>query len=71
MVAVIRGGGSRTDLMAFDTLDLAKSVALHPVKVVVGIGHHADRSVLDELAHSEKTPTAVGQYLFPEFRNRG
>ena len=63
MVAVIRGGGSRTDLMAFDTLDLAKSVALHPVKVVVGIGHHADRSVLDELAHSEKTPTAVGQYL--------
>ena len=63
VVAVIRGGGSRTDLMAFDTLDLAKSVALHPVKVVVGIGHHADRSVLDELAHSEKTPTAVGQYL--------
>lgn len=63
VMVVIRGGGSRTDLMAFDTIDLAKSVALHPVKVVVGIGHHADRSVLDELAHSEKTPTAVGQYL--------
>ena len=63
VVVVIRGGGSKTDLMAFDTLDLARAVALHPVKVVVGIGHHADRSVLDELAHSEKTPTAVGQYL--------
>ena len=63
VVVVIRGGGSRTDLMAFDTLDLARAVALHPVKVIVGIGHHADRSVLDELAHSEKTPTAVGQFL--------
>jgi len=49
--------------MAFDTLDLARAVALHPLKVIVGIGHHADRSVLDELAHSEKTPTAVGQFL--------
>ncbi len=62
-VVVIRGGGSKTDLMAFDTLELAKAVALHPLKVFVGIGHHADRSVLDELAHSEKTPTAVGQFL--------
>ena len=62
-VVVIRGGGSKTDLMAFDTLDLARAVALHPLKVICGIGHHADRSVLDELAHSEKTPTAVGQYL--------
>ena len=63
VVVVIRGGGSKTDLMAFDTLDLARAVALHPLKVIVGIGHHADRSVLDELAHSEKTPTAVGQFL--------
>lgn len=62
-LVLIRGGGSKTDLMAFDTLELARAVAMHPVKVICGIGHHADRSVLDELAHSEKTPTAVGQYL--------
>ncbi len=63
VVLLIRGGGSRADLLAFDTLPLALAVAQHPLKIVVGIGHQADRSVLDELAHSEKTPTAAGQQL--------
>lgn len=63
VVVIVRGGGSRTDLMAFDSLPLALAVARHPLKVVVGIGHQRDRSVLDALAHSEKTPTAVAQHL--------
>ncbi|MGE4632089.1 MAG: exodeoxyribonuclease VII large subunit [Planctomycetota bacterium] len=63
VVLLIRGGGSRADLLAFDSLPLAVAVAQHPLKIVIGIGHQADRSVLDELAHSEKTPTAVGQLL--------
>ncbi|MEM7164761.1 MAG: exodeoxyribonuclease VII large subunit [Planctomycetota bacterium] len=63
VIAIVRGGGSRTDLMAFDSLPLALAVARHPLKVVVGIGHHRDRSVLDVLAHSEKTPTAIAQQL--------
>lgn len=63
VVLLIRGGGSRADLLAFDSLPLALAVAQHPLKIVIGIGHQADRSVLDELAHSEKTPTAVGQLL--------
>lgn len=62
-VAIVRGGGSRTDLMGFDSLPLALAVARHPLKVMVGIGHHRDRCVLDFLAHSEKTPTAVAQAL--------
>lgn len=60
---IARGGGARTDLMAFDSLPLALAVAQHPLKVLIGIGHHRDRSVLDLLAHSEKTPTAVAQCL--------
>ncbi len=60
---LVRGGGSRADLMAFDSLPLALAVAQHPLKIMVGIGHQADRSVLDEIAHSEKTPTAAGQQL--------
>lgn len=63
VVLVVRGGGSRADLLAFDSLPLALAVARHPLKIVIGIGHQADRSVLDELAHSEKTPTAVAQLL--------
>ncbi len=63
VVCIIRGGGSRTDLSWFDDPDVAKAVASCPIKVVVGIGHQRDRSVLDEIAWSEKTPTAVGALL--------
>ncbi len=60
---ITRGGGSPTDLMGFDTPEIAFAVARHPLKVVIGIGHHRDRSVLDEIAHSEKTPTAAAAQL--------
>jgi len=63
VLCILRGGGSRTDLAWFDDLDLARAVAKHPLKVVVGIGHQRDQSVLDAIAHSEKTPTAVAELL--------
>lgn len=63
VVVICRGGGGRTDLMGFDSLGIAMAVARHPLKVMVGIGHHRDRSVLDFIATSEKTPTAVAQRL--------
>ncbi len=63
VLCVVRGGGSRTDLAWFDDLDVAVAVAQHPLKILVGIGHQRDRSVLDEIAHSEKTPTAVATFL--------
>ncbi|MBL9076843.1 MAG: exodeoxyribonuclease VII large subunit [Planctomycetes bacterium] len=63
VLCIVRGGGSRTDLAWFDDLDLALAVAAHPLKVVVGIGHQRDQSVLDLIAHSEKTPTAVAELL--------
>lgn len=63
VVCIVRGGGSRTDLAWFDDRDLAFAVARHPLKIVVGIGHQRDQSVLDAIAHSEKTPTAVAELL--------
>ncbi|MDX9722747.1 MAG: exodeoxyribonuclease VII large subunit [Myxococcota bacterium] len=63
VVVLVRGGGSRADLMGFDRLELAVAVAALPIKVLLGIGHQRDRSVLDEIAHSEKTPTAVAATL--------
>ncbi len=63
VVVITRGGGSRTDLMGFDTPDLAFAVARHPIKIIIGIGHQQDRSVLDAIAHSEKTPTAAAAQL--------
>lgn len=63
VLCIVRGGGSRSDLAWFDDRDIALAVAGHPLKVVVGIGHQRDQSVLDAIAHSEKTPTAVAELL--------
>ncbi|MFO1077682.1 MAG: exodeoxyribonuclease VII large subunit [Planctomycetota bacterium] len=63
VLCILRGGGSRTDLAWFDDKDIAFAVAQHPLKVLVGIGHQRDQSVLDAIAHSEKTPTAVASLL--------
>lgn len=63
-VAIIRGGGSTTDMTGFDNLELARRVATFPIPVVVGIGHERDRCVLDEIACIRcKTPTAVAAWL--------
>lgn len=59
-VLLVRGGGSRTDLVAFDSERLARAVATMPVPVLAGVGHEIDTSVVDEVAHaSYKTPTAT------------
>lgn len=68
VVCIVRGGGSRTDLAWFDDLDVALAVALHPLKIVCGIGHQRDQSVLDLIAHSEKTPTAAAARLVTAWR---
>lgn len=63
-VAVIRGGGGRTDLAAFDNLALAVRIAHFPIPVMIGIGHEIDQSVLDLVAYASlKTPTAVADFV--------
>ena len=64
VVVVARGGGARTDLLAFDTEEVARTIVGLPVPVVTGIGHEIDRSVADEVAHTAaKTPTAAAGVL--------
>jgi len=63
-VAIIRGGGGRTDLAAFDNLPMAVRIAEFPIPVLIGIGHEIDQSVLDLVAYrSLKTPTAVADFI--------
>jgi len=63
-VVIIRGGGAKLDLVAFDSLMLATAVAKFPLPVLVGIGHDIDESVIDMVAYkSLKTPTAVAEYI--------
>ncbi len=64
VVVVTRGGGSRTDLVAFDHERVVTALARCPRPVIVGVGHEIDRSVSDEVAHtSAKTPTACAVVL--------
>jgi exodeoxyribonuclease VII large subunit len=64
VIAVVRGGGARTDLAAFDDEAVARAIAGCPVPVLTGVGHEVDTSVADEVAHtSAKTPTACAQLL--------
>lgn len=64
VVVVIRGGGSQSDLAAFDSYRLASHLAQFPIPVVTGIGHDKDQSVADLVAAvSLKTPTAVAAWL--------
>ncbi|MDQ2772824.1 MAG: exodeoxyribonuclease VII large subunit, partial [Bacteroidota bacterium] len=46
-VVLIRGGGSRTDLLAFDEYGLAAAVGAFPLPVLTGIGHERDEAVVD------------------------
>ncbi len=63
-VVMIRGGGSKMDLSAFDDYLLCSLVANFPLPIITGIGHEKDLSVADMVAHTpQKTPTAVADFL--------
>jgi len=63
-IALVRGGGSRTDLAAFDSRAIAEAVARSPRPVLTGLGHEIDVAVADLAAHRAfKTPTKVAEFL--------
>ncbi len=63
-IAVIRGGGGRSELAVFDQEPIAVAIAESPLPVLTGIGHEVDHSVADEVAHlALKTPTACAAAL--------
>lgn len=69
VVALVRGGGSRTDLAVFDSEAVARAIAAMPHPVFTGVGHEVDRSVADLVAHTDlKTPTACAGLLVERVR---
>ncbi len=64
VIALVRGGGSRTDLAAFDGEPVARAIAAAGVPVLTGVGHEVDDTVADRVAHASfKTPTACAVAL--------
>lgn len=69
VVLLVRGGGARTDLAAFDSEVVARAIAASGVPVLTGVGHEVDRTVADEVAHAaHKTPTAAAAAVVAQVR---
>jgi len=66
VIVVARGGGSLADLFCFCDETLCRTVALLPVPVIASVGHHTDRTLLDDVAAvSCSTPTHAAESAVP------
>jgi exodeoxyribonuclease VII large subunit len=66
VVIVARGGGSLADLFAFCDEALCRTVALLRLPVIASVGHHTDRTLLDDVAAvCCSTPTHAAEAAVP------
>ena len=70
VLIIARGGGSREDLMLFDSEIIAREIATFPIPIITGIGHEDDLTVSDLVSdHRSATPTAAIVDLLPSREN--
>ena len=66
VIIVARGGGSLADLFAFCDETLCRTVALLRTPVISSVGHHTDRTLLDDVAAVAcSTPTHAAETAVP------
>jgi exodeoxyribonuclease VII large subunit len=66
VIIVARGGGSLADLFAFCDEGLCRTVALLRVPIVSSVGHHTDRTLIDDVAAvCCSTPTHAAEAAVP------
>src|SRR3954467_14647706 len=66
VIIVARGGGALADLFCFCDETLCRTVALLRVPVIASVGHHTDRTVIDDVsAVSCSTPTHAAESAVP------
>ena len=64
IIVIVRGGGSKLDLLAFDEESLARAISQSKLPVVTGVGHETDTSIADlAAARNVKTPTAAAEFV--------
>jgi len=67
VIVVGRGGGSETDLQAFDTEAVAEAVFTAGTPVVAAVGHREDEPLVEEVADATAiTPTEAGVTVVPD-----
>ena len=66
VIVVARGGGSLADLFCFCDETLCRTIALLGVPVIASVGHHTDRTLVDDVAAlSCSTPTHAAESAVP------
>ena len=66
VIVVARGGGSLADLFCFCDETLCRMIALLDVPVIASVGHHTDRTLIDDVAAlSCSTPTHAAESAVP------
>ena len=67
VLAIIRGGGSRDDLVAFDDEQLVRAIAASRIPTIVGVGHEIDTTLADLVADRRaSTPSNAAEVLVPD-----
>jgi exodeoxyribonuclease VII large subunit len=70
VIAVVRGGGARADLAAFENEAVVRAIATASKPVVTGIGHTGDETLADIVAaRACITPTECGQLIVEDTRH--
>ncbi len=63
-IAIVRGGGAKTDLYYFDDIRICEAIARCRLPVLTGIGHEIDLSVADMVSYMHfVTPTDTARFL--------
>ncbi|WGS64776.1 exodeoxyribonuclease VII large subunit [Marinitoga aeolica] len=67
VIAIIRGGGAKADLMYFDDYNLAQNIAWvsnNKIPILTGIGHEQDTTIPDFVSYMRfSTPTEVARAI--------
>jgi len=70
VIAIVRGGGARGDLEAFNSEEIARAVLNSNIPVVSGVGHEDDVSLLDLVADVRaSTPSNAAEIIFPDSKD--
>lgn len=70
LIVLVRGGGGKLDLDAYNDFELCLAIARSSVPVWTGIGHESDLVVADLVAHTAwKTPTEVAVGVVQRFED--